>query len=143
VAALMTVDVNLLVNAYNYDSAQNGVAKDWLESAFAQNDIGFSWEAINGFSRLLTNPAAMGERFTPQEIQRIVDDWLARPNVSIINPTERHWHTMKELSQVVKFQHRDVMDIHLAALAKCWGATLVTFDTGFLRFKKLDVLLLQ
>jgi len=69
----------------------------------------------------------------------IVSDWLSRPNVTIIGPTERHWQIFSKLLPRSRVRGSLIMDAHLAALAIEHGATLCTNDRDFARFPGLRV----
>jgi uncharacterized protein len=69
----------------------------------------------------------------------IVGTWLARDNVVILAPTDRHWRILSDLLPKSQARGPLIMDAHLAALAIEHGATLCTNDRDFLRFPGLKV----
>jgi uncharacterized protein len=73
------------------------------------------------------------------EAVTIVSDWLTRPNVTIVSPTERRWHIFSKLLPRARARGSLIMDAHLAALAREHGATLCTNDRDFARFPGLSV----
>jgi len=73
------------------------------------------------------------------EAIEIVGVWLARDNVVIVDPTERHWGILSALLPKSRARGSLIMDAHLAALAIEHGATLCTNDRDFLRFPRLKV----
>jgi predicted nucleic acid-binding protein len=46
-----------------------------------------------------------------------VSAWLARPNVAVLDPGERHWDILAQLLASTRARGAVVMDAHLAALA--------------------------
>ena len=74
------------------------------------------------------------------EAVAIVNEWLAQPNVGILEPGERHWAILSDLLSSAQVRGPLVADAHLAALAIEHGATLSTNDRDFSRFSGLRVL---
>jgi predicted nucleic acid-binding protein len=72
----------------------------------------------------------------PESIE-IVDSWLARPNVQVLAPGERHWHLMKELLISGQVRGPQITDAQLAALTIEYGGLLCTTDRDFARFPGL------
>lgn len=70
----------------------------------------------------------------------IASSWLARPNVSVVQPTDRHWTLLAPALHDAQVRGPLVTDAHLAALAVEHGATLATTDRDFARFKDLSTL---
>lgn len=62
---------------------------------------------------------------------------MARPNVGIATPSERHWRILDDVAARGQARGPRLMDAHLAALAIEHGATLATTDRGFARFPEL------
>ncbi|WP_372791836.1 TA system VapC family ribonuclease toxin, partial [Paraconexibacter sp.] len=67
----------------------------------------------------------------------IVDGWLARPNVVVVHPTDRHAAVVRELLESLGTGGNLVTDAHLAALAIEHGAQLCSSDADFSRFPGL------
>jgi toxin-antitoxin system PIN domain toxin len=74
---------------------------------------------------------------TSSEASAVIGDWLSRPNVSVVNPTERHWSILEALIQAGQVRGPLMMDAHLATLAIEHGAILYTSDRDFSRFPGL------
>ena len=64
----------------------------------------------------------------------IVDEWLAMPNVRIIEPTPGHWSIMREILRTSEIRGPLVTDADIAALAIEHDATVFTADRDFRRF---------
>lgn len=138
---MILVDANVLLYAYNRSSDHHEAARDWLEIAISAGErIGFSWTVLLAFLRLATTPRVFPEPLSMTETSAIVSDWLARPNVAVVHPTERHWEILSSLLAVTRTRGKGVTDAHLAALALEHGATFCTTDRDFARFPGLKTL---
>ena len=62
---------------------------------------------------------------------------LDQPNVSMLEPAERHWDILRELVRKGQASGPLMMDAALAALAIEHGATLCSADRDFARFPSL------
>lgn len=135
---MILIDANLLLYAYNTKAPQYDAARRWLESAFSGPEpVRLAWASILAFLRLSTDLRAFPHPRSMTETSAIVAEWLARPNVGIFPPTERHWSILRELMEVGQVRGPLVSDAHLAALAIEHGATLCTTDRDFARFPGL------
>jgi hypothetical protein len=138
---VILIDVNLLAYAILETYSEHRPARAWLYGQIRSTArIGLPWHSILGFVRVTSD-----RRYQPAPIS--VDDawetargWLALPNVWIPAPTERHMDIVSDLIATSKVGSKDVMDIHLAALAIEHGLTLCSADAGFERYRGLRVL---
>ena len=71
------------------------------------------------------------------EAMAVVQEWLERPNMAILAPTDRHWPILQALIRKAQVRGALMMDAHLAALAIEHGAVLYTSDRDFSRFPGL------
>jgi toxin-antitoxin system PIN domain toxin len=128
-------DVNVLVYASNVDAPEHGRATAWLSAALGGGEsIAFAWVALLGYVRIATRMP------TPRSVSfvfDVVDEWLARPNAEIVQPTRRHQQLVRSLLEHAGAGGNLTTDAHLAALAIEHGATLATFDGDFHRFAGL------
>lgn len=132
------VDLNLLLYAADETSAPHEVARDWVERVFsAAETVALPWVVLLGFIRLTTKRQVMAEPFSPQEAIEIVEGWLARPNVIVAHPTDRHIGVLRDLLAPVGTGGNLTTDAHLAALAIEHGAQLCSADADFARFPGL------
>ena len=135
---MILLDANLLLYAYNTDAPEHDQARRWLEESFSSTySFGLSWQTITAFIRIGTNIKAFPTPLTLKEATEIVTEWLERPNVSVLQPTERHWEIFTRLLTEGKAAGALVMDAHLAALAIEHGCQLATTDRDFARFTGL------
>lgn len=137
---MILLDASLLLYAHNTSSKEHRATVSWIEEILAGSaPIGLSWDTILAFLRVSTTPRIFGEPLDVEMAASIVSDWLSRPNVTIIGPTERHWQIFSKLLPRSRVRGSLIMDAHLAALAIEHGATLCTNDRDFARFPGLRV----
>ena len=135
---MILVDVNLLVYALNTDLPAQETAKAWLEGLFHQlTPIGLPWAVLVEFVRIATNPRIFRQALTIEQATTIVQDWLARPNVTVLHPTREHLRHFASCCRAVNATGNLVTDAHLAALAIEHGAELASNDTDFACFPGL------
>lgn len=136
---MIVPDVNLLVYAVHQESPHHLAAKAWLDRVLNGDEpVGFAWTVIIGFVRVATNPRVVSG--TPIPIDRavaIVELWLSRHVVSVIEPGARHWPTLRQLLTEARRGGNLTTDAHLAALCIERGATLCSADGDFQRFRGL------
>jgi toxin-antitoxin system PIN domain toxin len=124
-------DVNLLLYAYHRPAKEHDRAVFWLKEVFsAAGIVPFSWDTILAFLRIAAHPRILAHPFEFQEAVEIVDDWLSRPNVTIVSPTEQRWQVFSKLLRRTRARSSLIMDAHLVALAIEHGATLCTKETS-------------
>lgn len=132
------VDLNLLLYVVNSEAAEHERARAWWEHAV--NDeatIGLPWIVLLGFLRLSTNPRVFPRPLSPDEAATKIDAWLKRDNVRVLAEKEGHWETLRPLLENTGTAGNLTTDAHLAALALCHDAVLVSTDSDFARFKGL------
>jgi toxin-antitoxin system PIN domain toxin len=134
---LILVDANLLLYAYDASSPRHRPALDWIERAFTHDPVGLAWPTILAFVRIATNARIFAEPYSLAEVSAIVDDWLARDNVTTPVPGPRHWEILQRLLVTGDATGPLAMDADLAALAIEHGAVLCTTDRDFARFPGL------
>jgi hypothetical protein len=59
--------------------------------------VALAWSVVLPFLRLTTKPVVMARPFTVDEALDVVDGWLARPNVVVVQPTDRHARILRGL----------------------------------------------
>jgi uncharacterized protein len=111
------LDANVLLYAYNADSPHHIAARAWLEEAFnAEEPIGLPWQSILAFVRITTNPRAVRRPLTGMQACDIVNEWLARPNITAIDAGERFSALFREYVAEAKLSGPLVIDAALAVL---------------------------
>ena len=73
-------DSNLLLHAYNSESASHARARAWWEELMNGADpVGLSWAAMLGFIRLSTHRQALRHPMPVGTACKHVRSWLAQP----------------------------------------------------------------
>lgn len=138
---MIVTDVNILIYAYDINYIHHEKIKTWFEDKLTSTDSFYlNWQAISGFLRITTNQKLFPIPMAGEKAREKVNQWLSRPNISILIQTERHWEVFERLLVETKIVGAKTMDAHLAALAIEHSVTLATTDRDFLAFKGLKVL---
>lgn len=129
------VDANVLLYAVNRKSMHHEPSRSWLDAALGGSvPVGLAWSALLAFLRLSTHRSVFDSPFTVEEASHQLRRWLLAPATLVLEPTSRHGDVLVGLIAEVGTAGNLVQDAHLAALATEHSATVVTFDTDFLRF---------
>lgn len=135
---MILLDANILLYAYDRESRRHDAARRWVEAVLSGDEaVGFPLVTLIAFVRIATHPAVYRRPLTPARAVEIVSSWLARPNVSVAAPSERHWAILADTLERGQARGPLVVDAHLAALAIEHGATLASTDRDFARFPGL------
>ena len=133
------VDLNILLYAVNRDAYHHRTVRRWWEAALADEEpIGLSWLVLLGFLRLATNPKVFPKPLRVEDALRRVDGWLSHPNVRLVVETAEHWRILRGLLQATGSAGNLTSDAHLAALALEYGSVLISCDSDFSRFPRLQ-----
>jgi toxin-antitoxin system PIN domain toxin len=137
-ASMRCVDVNILVFAHRPEAPSHEHYRAWLDEArTAHEPLGLADPVLAGFLRVVTHPRVFREP-TPLSIAlAFLDALLGSPAAMRIAPGDRHWSIFTDLCRRVEATGNVVPDAYLAALAIESGATWVTADRGFGRFREL------
>jgi toxin-antitoxin system PIN domain toxin len=134
------LDANVLLYAYDSDSAHHAVCRSWLESAFNSEEVvALPWQTLLAFVRISTNSRATKKPLQGAEARDIVSSWLHQANVSVIGPGEQFWDLLEDQIREAQVTGPLVTDAALAALALEHGATLCSVDRDFRRFRGLSL----
>ena len=135
---MILVDANLLIYAFDADSPQHERARAWLDRLLRETaSVGFPWESITAFLRVVTNPRIYSSPSTVAAAWRQIDEWTAGEPSWIPTVTARHSEVFAELLALPGIRGNHVHDAHLAALAIEHGLVLCSADVGFARFPRL------
>jgi toxin-antitoxin system PIN domain toxin len=133
------VDLTLIMAAVNTRAPLHKTARDWWEEQLnGKAEIGLSWLVVLGFIRLATNAKIMPEPLLLADAIAIVDSWVARPNVRIVQVTNQHWNILQNMLHAVGHGAALTMDAHLACLAIEHSAEIATADEDFSHFPGLN-----
>lgn len=131
-------DTNVLLAAVNADAPGHEVAHDWLADSLSGSEpTGFVWLVLVGFVRIATKASIFPRPLTPADALDLVDDWLARPNATVLHPGERHTTILRGLLESTGTGGNLTSDAHVAAIALEHRARVATFDADFHRFGEL------
>lgn len=132
------VDLNVLLYAVNRNSFHHEAIRSWWESTLSgEETIALPWVVLSGFLRLTTSDRVLSRPLTVLQAVERVNTWLSLPHVETIVETPEHWRILKELLAETGTAGNLTTDAHLAAMAIAHGATLVSCDADFGRFRKL------
>ena len=131
-------DVNLLIHAYNSSSTVHQAARQWWEDLLSDDEpVRLAWVAVLGFLRLSTHRQISSHPLPIAASCGIVETWLERPQVDLIQPGARHAAILFGFLRTTGAGGNLTTDAHLAALAIEHGAELCTTDSDFSRFAGL------
>ena len=136
----MLVDANLLLYAYDSESPNHEPARNWLESMLSSGRaVRFALVTLLAFVRIASDRRIYTQPMSPAEACSLVEEWLALPNVRVLQPGPRTWRLLSRMCEEGQAKGAMVMDAHLAALALENGASIATTDRDFMRFPDLKL----
>ena len=132
------VDANVLLYAYDSSSPRHRAARTWWEERLSGSEpVGLAWATLVAFVRIGTHVRVFDRPMTTDEACGIVESWLERPNVSVVEPGARQWELFRRLVVDSQACGNLVTDAHLASLAIEHGLVLMSTDRDFARFSGL------
>jgi toxin-antitoxin system PIN domain toxin len=132
------VDTNILLYAIDRDSIQHQRIRTWLEDALNGDEpVGFTWIVLLGFLRLATRSGVFSHPLPIEVAVAMVDEWLAQPNARLVVESDEHWRHFSILLQETRSTGNLTTDAHLAAIAIAYGASIVSCDGDFVRFRQV------
>ena len=135
---MIVLDANLLIYSYNRGSSHHAGARTWLENTLSSIEVvGLPWQVVSAFLRVMTNPKLPAERFDLEQAARIVDLWLAHPNVQVLTPGVAYWPLFRRMVIEGRAAGPRVSDAEIAALTMEYGGVLYSADRDFARFPGL------
>jgi toxin-antitoxin system PIN domain toxin len=93
---------------------------------------------IAGFLRVVTDRRILNRPADPDAALAFVDALLAGPSVAVTPPGARYWPIARDLLATYRPRGPEVPDVLLAAAALEQGATWISYDRGFARFRGLE-----
>ena len=135
---MIVLDANLLIYAYDLDSAHHKKSLYWLEELLSGVDaVGLPWQSVSAFLRVITNRRLPGMRVSLEQAVQVVDEWLQQPNVQVLVPADQHWSVLRQMILEGRASGPLVSDAEIAAITIEQGAVLHTTDRDFARFPGL------
>jgi len=131
-------DLNLLIYSVNNQSLYHEKARVWWEDCLNSNEIiNLPWVVLLGFLRLTTSSRVFNHPLAQEEAWNIIDSWLERSIVHILNPGPNHFQILRTLMLDNGTGGNLTTDAHLAALCIEYNGVLYTADNDFKRFAPL------
>lgn len=136
---MIATDTNVLVYAHRTDSEWHEQARFQIESlAEGRVNWGLPWPCLHEFLAIVTHPRIYDPPSTIEQATLQVDAWLESPVVELLNESDLHWQTLRELLRSGRVKGPMVHDARIAALCTARGVTeLWTADRDFSRFPTL------
>jgi len=132
------VDLNILLYVVNKDDPRHEQAWRWWHATLNSGEpIGFAWITLVGYLRIATHPSVFANPQTTAEALGRVDSWLDHPHAQLVTEADDHWRILSQLLRETGTVGNRATDAHLAALTISRGATLVSYDADFSRFRQL------
>ena len=132
------VDLNVLLYAVNRKAPRHGTVRSWWEAALSDEEpVALAWIVLLGFLRLATNARVFPQPLTAEQAIARVEVWVSHPKTRLVTETSEHWRILQELLEETGTAGNLTTDAHLAALAISHGATLVSCDADFGRYRHL------
>ena len=133
-----SVDVNVLVYAFDSSAEHHLQARTVLEHHRASPGLlALFPPVISGFLRVVTDRRILRRPADPGDALAFMDALLDGPSVAVIPPGDRYWPIARDLLAMHRPRGPEVPDVLLAAAALEHGATWISFDRGFARFREL------
>lgn len=138
---MILVDVSVLLYAYHPRAPQHERCRSWLQDALTgEQPLALCWMVVLAFLRLGTSPRVFDIPLTVAEALAVVSGWLARPQVVLLEPGERHWELLQDVIVTGQVAGPMITDAAIAALALEHGCTVCTTDRDFRRFEGLRLI---
>lgn len=137
---MVVVDVNVLLYAFDVGSPSHAKSVEWLERAGDSDELmGISSQVLASVLRIATNPSLVNRPTSAQLVLEFLEDVRNLPAFVAAEPGAGHWSLFARFVVQHQLQKGSLTDGWLAALAIELGASLVTTDAGFTRFRGLQI----
>lgn len=137
---MLCADVNVLVDAFRTDAPGHPEARAWLDDARRGTEpLVLLPEVASAFVRIVSNRRIWRLPSSATDALAFVSALRASPAVRWQHAGARQWEIFDGLVHELGLTGDDVPDAYLAAAALEVGATFVTSDRGFARFRDLKV----
>lgn len=137
-------DVNVFLAAAVEDHPHHRVAKHWLDALTATDTAEFCRITQAAFLRLLTNETVLKDNaVTNSDAVGIYSKFLQDARIRFQAEPEGFETLWLQYAAIGSKSPMIWTDAYLAAFARLAGMRLVTFDQGFSRYERLDLLVLH
>lgn len=131
-------DVNVLVYAFDEDSAHHEACRNWLQAAAdSGSPLAVADAALSGFLRTVIHPRILRKPAPLETALAFCGRLREHPAFLRLRPGDRHWPIFTQLCLSIGAKGNDIPDAYMAALAIESGSEFVTVDKGFARFPGL------
>lgn len=138
---MLCADVNVLVDAFRTDAPGHPQVRAWLEDARRGHEsLALLPEVASAFVRIVSNRRIWRLPSSAPDALSFLSALRASPAVLWHHAGPRQWDIFDGLVRDLGLTGDDVPDAYLAAAALELGATFVTSDRGFARFRDLKVM---
>lgn len=138
---MLCADVNVLVDAFRTDAPGHERTRAWLDEARRGNDpLVLLPEVAASFVRIVSNRRIWRLPSSTSDALAFVAAVRASPAVRWQHAGPRQWEIVDGLVRQLGLTGDDIPDAYLAAAALDVGATFVTSDRAFARFRDLRVM---
>ena len=135
---MITIDVNVLVYAFDADAPEHERYRAWLAGALSGDEpVGILDQVLAAFVRVATHPRILVRPAPLEAALAFATAVRSAPAVLPAGPDERYWSVFDRLCRAAGAKGNLVADAALAASAIVAGAELVTTDRDFPRFPGL------
>jgi uncharacterized protein len=136
------LDVNVWLALAHPGHTHHTAAKHYWQNSV--NGMAFCRTTMQGFLRLVTQPAVMGAAVhSTAEAWMIYSAHLASGRVQFVAEPASIEAQLRALTLRDNFQQRDWTDAYLASFAMTAACRMVSFDKGFAQYEGLQFLQLQ
>lgn len=135
------IDVNILLYASNAESPCHAQAERFLKRCAAGPEVVcLGWITVMSYLRIATHPSIFAQPLSPQEAMANIEALLALRHVRVLAEEEGFWEHFSAVAKEVRPRGNLVPDIHLAALLRQHGVSLIyTHDRDYRKFDFLKV----
>lgn len=135
---MLTLDVNVLIDAYRADAPRHERVRAWLERSMQGSEtLLLPGVVASGFLRIVTNRRVFAEPDSFEDALGFLDALYAATGLRPVEPGPGHWSVFSNLCRRARVAANLVPDAWLAAIALENRATLITADRGFGRYPGL------
>lgn len=137
---MFLLDANVLIYAFRRDSPFHGPCYAWLRSALTGAEPVATTGLVElAFLRITTLPSLGRAAAAPSDALAFLNALRRDPMAIRIEPGPDHDGILARLCEQLRLRGNDINDAYLAALALEHGATFVTADRDFARFRELPL----
>jgi toxin-antitoxin system PIN domain toxin len=138
---MLCIDVNVLVDAFRSGAVAHAPCRRWLDTACdGHEQLALTPDVAASFLRVVTNRRIWQLPSSAPDAIAFIGALESSSVFRWHQPGPRGWSLFLELVTDLSLTGNDIPDAYLAATALEAGATLVTSDRGFTRFRSLRLL---